>query len=265
MQDFNQYVFNLIKSPVDNRDFLLESIYPEKVELPKTWDMRPLLFPIKNQGTQGTCSAQTAACIKEYQEKLDIGLSEPFSPQFIYNLRSNQHSSGMIPRDTMNILSKVGIIKESQYPYNSTNKITAALKKEAANFVISGYAQIGTVDSLKKALFANGPCYIGFPVFNANKMEFWKQDFPNQPALGGHAVTVVGYTENSFIIRNSWSEQWGEGGYTFYKFEDWGRHWECWTALDADSNPEGLQRKLELSKSKKIKFFKKVFKKKEMK
>jgi len=95
MQDFNQYVFNLIKSPVDNRDFLLESIYPEKVELPKTWDMRPLLFPIKNQGTQGTCSAQTAACIKEYQEKLDVGLSEALSPQFVYNLRPNQGSSGM--------------------------------------------------------------------------------------------------------------------------------------------------------------------------
>ena len=262
MKDFNKYTFNILKSPVDNRDFLLESIYPEQVELPKTWDMRPMLPPVKDQGRQGTCSAQTAACMKEYQERLDVGLSEALSPQFVYNLRQNQTSAGMIPRDTMDILNKIGIVKETEYPYNSKTKITTAMKKIALKYIISGYAQIGTIDSLKKALFANGPCYIAFPVYNGNNLEFWKQEFPNQPSMGGHAVSVVGYTEDAFIIRNSWSAAWGEGGYTFYKFTDWGRHWECWTTLDADSNPVGLQRKLALShatRKEKVGFFRRMF------
>ena len=40
-----------------------EEIYPESLDL--TCD----LPPIRNQGEQGTCAAQTAACMKEYQEK----------------------------------------------------------------------------------------------------------------------------------------------------------------------------------------------------
>ena len=32
---------------------------------------------------------------------------------------------------------------------------------------------------------------------------------PRQAMRGGHAMTVVGYTEDSFIIRNSWGEEWG--------------------------------------------------------
>ena len=37
----------------------------------------------------------------------------------------------------------------------------------------------------------------------------------SEKVLGGHAVAAVGFNENSFIIRNSWGEQWGENGY-FY-------------------------------------------------
>jgi len=262
MKDFNKYNFNIIKSPVDNRDFLLESIYPVSIKLPKVWDLRNQLTSVRDQGTQGICSAQTAACIKEWQEKVDIGRSGHFSPQFVYNLRPNKDSSGMYPRDTMDILNKIGIVSEKDYPYNSRKKISTALAEKANKFKIMGYAQIGTIDSLKKALYANGPCYIAFPVYNGNKREFWKQEFSNQPSQGGHAVTVVGYLKDSFIIRNSWSSGWGDKGYTYYKFTDWGMHWECWTALDADSNPEGLQKKVATRKKERKNFFKRLFCKK---
>ena len=265
MTDFNKYKFNIVKSPVDNRDYLLESIYPVTVELPEVWDLRDKLPAVKDQGTQGTCSAQTAACMKEYQERIDLGLSESMSPQFVYNLRQNRESEGMYPRDTMDILNKIGIVTEKDYPYNSKKKIGPELKKNASKYVIAGYAQIGTVESLKKALFANGPCYIAFPVYDGNKMEFWKQSYTNQPSQGGHAVSVVGYTKDSFIIRNSWSYEWGDRGYTYFKFVDWGMQWECWTTLDADSNPEGLEEKVKSRKGnrkEKIGFFKRLFNKK---
>jgi len=207
MRDFNiSYDFSTTPSPLDNRDFLLESIYPEAVKLPDVLDLRPELKPIKDQGQQGTCSAQTAACMKEWQEKKDVGLNEYMSPQFIYNLRQNQDMAGMYPRDTMNILNKIGIVTEKDYPYNSKKKITDVLLKVAKNYIISGYAKINTIDALKKALFANGPCYITFPIFNANKMDMWNQDFVNQSAIGGHAcftgdtkISLLDGRELSFI------------------------------------------------------------------
>ncbi len=43
---------------------------------------------------------------------------------------------------------------------------------------------------------------------------------PDQPdAYGGHAVTVVGYTAEGFIIKNSWGRDWGMQGYAVVSYE----------------------------------------------
>lgn len=260
MIDLTGYKFNLQRSPDDPRDYLLETIYPESVTLPEVWDLRSQLRPIRDQGTQGTCSAQTASAIKEWQEFSDVAFKEYMSPQFVYNLRENQESEGMYPRNTMDILYKIGIVPEKDYKYYSHNPITETLKSHASNYKIQGYAQVNTLDSLKKALFANGPCYIAFPVYNGYKMEFWKPDHTGQQMQGGHAVTVAGYLKDSFIIRNSWSTEWGDGGYTYYPFSQFGMHWEIWTAIDANSNPENLSKKSAAYSRKS--FFKNIFKRK---
>lgn len=36
-----------------------------------------------------------------------------------------------------------------------------------------------------------------------------------ETARGGHAVALVGYTENRFIVRNSWGTQWGDQGFGY--------------------------------------------------
>ncbi len=32
---------------------------------------------------------------------------------------------------------------------------------------------------------------------------------------GGHAVCLVGYTEDYFIVRNSWGKSWGDKGFAY--------------------------------------------------
>ncbi len=57
---------------------------------------------------------------------------------------------------------------------------------------------------------------------------------------GGHCVAVVGYNQGAFILRNSWGKDWGKkwgnSGYCYYKFSDWGSHWEVWTSVDDNSS-----------------------------
>jgi C1A family cysteine protease len=238
MLDLSKYVFNLEKSPTDSRDYMMESVYPVEVEveLPEVWDLRSQMRPIRDQGSQGTCSAQTAAAIKEWQEYADIQFQEHMSPQFVYNLRANQPSAGMFPRDTMEILYKVGIVPEKDYPYNSFDIISEQLKSTASSFKIQGYAQANTLESVKRSIFSNGPCYHAFPVYNPQKMEFWKPDFTGQSILGGHAVSCVGFLQDCFIIRNSWSAEWGDAGYCYYYFKDFGMHWEIWSSVDFKTN-----------------------------
>lgn len=255
------YKFNLQKSPIDERDFLLESIYPEAVKLPTEWDLRLQLPAVRDQGNEGTCSAQASAAMKEWQENADIGFKDYMSPWFVYQLRENVGEEGMYPRNTMEILYKIGIVPEKDYKYRTKTPITDKLKESAGKYKIQGYAQVNTIEALKKALFANGPCYIAFPVYDPTRMEFWKPSYKGQVSVGGHAVSVVGYLKDKFIIRNSWGMTWGDGGYCYYPFSDFGMHWEIWTSIDADSNTDTLHDKVDANKCSKS-LFKKLFCKK---
>tara|TARA_B110000971_G_C20038360_1_gene515890 strand:- start:3812 stop:4726 length:915 start_codon:yes stop_codon:yes gene_type:complete len=228
------FICNLTKSPEDIRDFVFKG---NDEKIPESVDYRDQLQNIRNQGDQGTCYAQTAACVKEWQEKQDYGFNEYFSPQFFYNCRENKYDSfsnndeGMTGRDVMRLLKNTGICSEKNYPYGKIedkDEIPQEIYNDAKQHLIKGYAKVTSLETLKKSLFRNGPCLGGFPVFNFGS-QFW---IPNGPFMGGHAVTIVGYNKEGFIIRNSWGENWSDGGYSIYKYEDWGSHWEIWTTID---------------------------------
>jgi C1A family cysteine protease len=230
-----------LKSPDDSRDWIAESIYPAKDELnlPKELDLRKDLQPVRSQGKQGTCAAQTAACMKEWQEKKDVGLNEYFSPQFIYNNRGNYPNSGMHGRDVMKILKNIGCCREMYFPYGvDKDKNTTSPKaiKDAAKYKIKSYALVSTIDGLKKALYKNGPCYISFPTYPDAGDTFWKPKNPTDQRKGGHAVTVVGYNKKGFLLRNSWSSKWGNNGYVIFPYEDFGMQWEIWSTIDEKSS-----------------------------
>ncbi|HEB53572.1 MAG TPA: hypothetical protein ENI87_10005, partial [bacterium] len=42
---------------------------------------------------------------------------------------------------------------------------------------------------------------------------------PQQSLYGGHAVTIVGYDEHGFLVKNSWGTQWGDRGYCTVLFD----------------------------------------------
>ena len=175
--------------------------------------------------------------MKEFQEKIDIGLSQHLSPQYIYNHRSNYPTDGMHGRDVMRILKEEGVCRETEFEYGSEERpeeISVSVKTEARRHIIKSYARVESIEGLKESLLLNGPCYISFPCYN-NAKKFWIQRPTDEKLLGGHAVTVVGYDKNGFILRNSWDKGWGDDGYTTYPYEEWNMHWEIWTTVDDES------------------------------
>lgn len=241
MTEKTEFKLGAMKSPHDTRDFVAEFIFPKArdLDLPETLDLRNDLQMVRNQGSQGTCVAQSLACMKEWQEKQDVGLDEYMSPQFIYNNRSNQDSEGMYGRDAMKIITNIGSCLETTYNYG-TIEPRENIKKEAFDEAIKykakSYAQVTTIEGLKTALYKNGPCPIFFPVYNYGG-EFWKKKNPYDEMLGGHSVTICGYGPDGFLLRNSWGKNWNGSmnGYTIYKYEDFGMHWEIWTTIDDES------------------------------
>jgi hypothetical protein len=72
----------------------------------------------------------------------------------------------------------------------------------------------------------------------------------SQQATGGHAFAVVGYTEDGFLIRNSWGPDWSRypgqhdasgDGIALWSYDDWQRHvmdaWVLGLAVPAKHDP----------------------------
>lgn len=226
-----------LPSPPDPRDHNAEIIFLSgDSKPPEQLDYRPWLNPVRDQGRTSTCAAQTAACMKEWQEHVDGGTLADLSEQFIYNFRANAPAEGMYGRDVMRILHKIGICTEREFPQGSREPCSdKEILERAAKNRIREYARVYTIQGLKLALKNSGPCYISFPMYNTNK-HFWKPEHESEKP-SGHAVAVVGYNLNGFILRNSWGKRWADDGYTDYPYEDFGVHYEIWTCVDRKGSP----------------------------
>ena len=107
---------------------------------------------------------------------------------------------------------------------------TEGVPSDAGNLKIHEYAKIRNIPELKYAILANGPCFSALPVYH-NGRNFWNRESGYNTIVGYHAISLVGYTEDSFIIRNSWGRGFGDNGYTEISDRDFGKLLEAWTIV----------------------------------
>ena len=159
------------------------------------------------------------------------------SPEFLYWHRDNKPSSGMYGRNVFQIMQKVGCVPEALYKYKNRIKPTQDLYNVAEIYKIPHYSRVTSLQGLKRALLEQGPCYMQLPLYN-NGVEFWKKQDPSDNVHStAHAVTVVGYTKNGFIVRNSWGSDWNKSGYVVLPFDDWPIVKECWVITSEAGTP----------------------------
>jgi len=235
------FVLDEFKSKLDIRDTVVETLrIIREQEIRDYVDYRSFLGDPRNQGSQGSCSAQTGSAIKEFQEFQDLQGKDYLSPQFLHNHRPFPNlREGSTPRSTMRNLLYHGICKENEYPYGKIerqHKIDSDVKESALKYKIKNYAKVLTVKGLKRALCVNGPCYMSVPVFNHTGQMWLKRK--GDLKSGYHAMTVVGYNDEGFILRNSWGQKWNGNGYTIFPYGHWDLHSECWTVFDIVRNDE---------------------------
>lgn len=70
---------------------------------------------------------------------------------------------------------------------------------------MSGYQCANLIDEVKTSLFVSGPCPVMMNVYDVDEKPWLSR---GNPKIGSCVMTVVGYDEKSFTLRNTW----GGGG-----------------------------------------------------
>ncbi len=174
-----------------------------KTTLPSKYDMKNQMDSPCDQGNRGIC---VSVCVSNMCDYLFRGQGKRWQNglDYFYNKRQYKNIDGMSPRDAFEIAQKDNFIKS--------------------------FAKVGNIDSVKHAILANGPVLIALPVYNTARDNFWEK-YHGEDCTGGHAVTLVGFDNKGFALRNSWGVTYGDNGYGFFPFDNLKDVLEAWTII----------------------------------
>jgi C1A family cysteine protease len=127
-------------------------------------------------------------------------------------------------------LKNYGACEETSWPYlikRFAQKPPQRCYTEAKDHLIESYHRIETLREMQTCLAEGFPFVFGFTVYESfetattARTGIVRMPKKDEKALGGHAVMAVGYHQKKkqFIVRNSWGEAWGQGGYCLMPFE----------------------------------------------
>lgn len=220
----------------DHRDYTFRALAPKT--LPDGVDLRPYMsFPVFDQGALGSCTANAIAAAFQYDQIKQGGESGMiFTPSrlFIYyNERAIEGTirsdAGAMIRDGIKSLVKQGACPETRWPYNPMKyavKPPIVCYRDALQNQLLTYVRVKTIPEMRNALSDGFPIVGGFTVYESFESETVSATglvpLPeaDEQLLGGHAILIVGYDhpKQLFIVRNSWGDTWGDGGYCYMPY-----------------------------------------------
>ena len=256
--------YNWKRDKLDPRDHLYKVGHPlaPQAALPSVVDLSPACSPVRDQGEMGCCSGFALAGAYEYLELMDLkakmtlaGAPEMFdltqfsevSELFIYYGErvlegTVNEDSGAEIRDGIKVLARLGVCRETLWPYADTNLLkqpVQAAYDEAAQHKVIQYQRLNILDDIRHCLASGFPVAFGFDVYANFESDYCaktgdlQMPASGEPLVGGHAVLDVGYDDNArkLKIRNSWGPEWGLAGYFTmpYEYVDQGLASDFWT------------------------------------
>lgn len=96
------------------------------------------------------------------------------------------------------------------------------LMPKAKPYRISSYYRVDGIDSIKAGVYKLGGVMIAAPMLEClywpigNRVIYDPKKHIKSD--GNHAMTIVGWTENHWIVLNSWGTSWGDNGIAYIPF-----------------------------------------------
>ncbi|MEC3977818.1 C1 family peptidase [Amycolatopsis sp. H20-H5] len=199
--------------------------------LPSSVDLSNYLPSIGDQGQVGSCVAWaidwTSITIMENEQGIK---GAPHAPMYTYAQIARGNDNGSYAAQHFKILKSQGLDTKSDYwqgDFDYTTQPDKAEKSNAAHWKLSGSTSLNTgsalVDDVKNSLAQGMPVVFAFQVYQsfedlnsstaANYSYYPTASELRGDSLGGHEVTIVGYSDKGVKVANSWGRSWGTKGY----------------------------------------------------
>ena len=235
-------ILNCVPSPERDEDWRIDTaedagLVAAAPRIPPRKDLRAPWWRINDQGSTGSCVgwATADAVLRWHFVKTNrIGQSELISPRFQwmaaketdeFNSRPTTfvEAEGTSLKAALDVARKFGAVKDTVLPFASAQGYrgnASTFYAIAAQLKISMYFNLGReIGNWRVWLATKGPILTRLNVDSTwdkatgskGKLDVYKP----KTAHGGHAVALVGYTPDSFIVRNSWGTGWGDRGFAY--------------------------------------------------
>lgn len=192
---------------------------------------------------QGQCNAGYAFSVsyvlgRGYCLKSKGAVNEDLSPQDLISCDySHRECLGGSPLGVYNFVELIGVCQDSCKSYSSIKRFVPRCDLRCDNFRQEYAKYRSKKNSIKlfeggknieRALLSYGPMTVGMDLHEdllIYKGGIYRHDGKSR-FLGTHIVTLIGYGSDSksmanyWILRNSWGENWGEGGYFRIAFDE---------------------------------------------
>lgn len=186
------------------------------LDIPEEYSYVDYMSKILDQGQDPICVACSISTYVNWRKNMATGAKEDHFKNinqlktFFYEAGGGP--DGMTFKDALHYLRHNGIITKD------------GIVK------IKEYALTKSPIALKYALIMNGPCLGALPVWDATGTDkFWIKR--RNTFYGGHAISIVGWNKEGFIIRNSWGRHFGKDGYVVIGYEFFNSFYEIWTII----------------------------------
>lgn len=201
-------------------------------------DLRKYATPVGDQGQTGRCSAFAWTHATEMSRNIlnpEAAANLPrLSPNFTmlefqrmqgdardYEYAYEGGDGTISGPDPGNVLVQYGTCRQELWPDDRPEPLTREqqLEADAQRYRLEAVPLPIAIDDVKKVLSAGCPVHVSMNtgkafsnvgrdgVFNAAEGPFGRH--------GRHAMLIVGYTGNFFIVKNSWGTDWGDQGFCY--------------------------------------------------